>query len=171
MARHVRALLAAGTGLALLVTSTAPAAAGRADKAKLSGKVTVFAATSLPAVFTQIAKDFHKKNPGVTVEFTFRASGTLAEQIQQGAPADVFAPADQENMSKVADEVSGKPVVFARNRLEIAVQKGNPQEHQDPGRLGRPQRGRGSVLAGHRLRSVRGPSAPTGERAGHAEVS
>jgi len=127
MKRHLRALCVVGAGLALAVTTAVPAGAERAAKPNLRGKVTVFAATSLPAAFKQIGKDFHKKYPDVSVKFRFRASGALAEEIQQGAAADVFAPADEDSMSAVANEV-GKPAVFAHNQLEIAVQQGNPKQ-------------------------------------------
>src|SRR5690606_37505213 len=60
--------------------------------------------------------------------FGFAASSALARQITEGAPADVFASAAPEHLRQVGDEgsVSGAPVVFARNRLEIAVPPGNP---------------------------------------------
>jgi molybdate transport system substrate-binding protein len=62
------------------------------------------------------------------VTFNFLASSDLAAQIQQGAPADVFASADENNMSRVTDAglVDGRPQVFARNRLAIVVPPGNP---------------------------------------------
>jgi molybdate transport system substrate-binding protein len=64
------------------------------------------------------------------VKFDFDSSANLAAQIQQGAPADVFAWADEANLQKAVDsgDVTGKPVVFAKNRLEIAVEKGNPKK-------------------------------------------
>ena len=65
----------------------------------------------------------------MTVKFDFDSSANLAAQIQQGAPADVFASADEANVQKAVDsgDVTTKPVVFAKNRLEIAVEKGNPK--------------------------------------------
>lgn len=62
------------------------------------------------------------------VVYSFGASSALAEQISQGAPADVFASAAPKNMQQVRDkgEVTVAPVTFVRNRLEIAVPKGNP---------------------------------------------
>jgi molybdate transport system substrate-binding protein len=59
------------------------------------------------------------------VSFNFAGSQALATQIQQGAPADVFASADVPNMDKVRDPV-GDPQVFAGNLLQILVEKGNP---------------------------------------------
>ena len=129
MKHQLRAVCVLVAGLALVVTTTAPAGAARVvAKQNVSGKVTVFAATSLPAAFKQIAKGFHKKHPDASVKFRFEASGALAEEIQQGAAADVFAPADEDSMNEVADEISGKATVFAHNQLEIAVQPGNPKQ-------------------------------------------
>ena len=59
----------------------------------MTGPVTVFAASSLTETFTQIGKDFEAANPGAKVTFNFGGSSTLATQINQGAPADVFASA------------------------------------------------------------------------------
>jgi molybdate transport system substrate-binding protein len=124
----VRALCVFGAGLALAAGTAAPAGAARAAKPNVSGKVTVFAATSLPAAFKEIAKGFHTKHPDASVKLRFEASGALAEEIREGAAADVFAPADEDSMNEVADQLSGKATVFAHNQLEIAVQKGNPKQ-------------------------------------------
>lgn len=92
--------------------------------ANLSGTVTVFAAASLTGTFTQLGKDFEAANPGVKVVFNFAGSSALAQQINQGAPADVFASAAPKNMDQVTDK--GTPTTFVKNKLEIAVPKGNP---------------------------------------------
>src|SRR5262249_54197549 len=65
-------------------------------------------------------------NPGTKVDFNFAGSSTLARQILEGAPADVFASADEETMGKVRAQVSS-PQIFAGNRLAIIVAKGNPK--------------------------------------------
>ncbi|WP_040737745.1 molybdate ABC transporter substrate-binding protein [Nocardia tenerifensis] len=95
---------------------------------ELGGTVTVFAAASLTETFTELGKQFEAAHPGVEVVYSFGASSALAEQINQGAPADVFASAAPKNMQQVRDkgEVTVAPVTFVRNRLEIAVPKGNP---------------------------------------------
>jgi molybdate transport system substrate-binding protein len=95
-----------------------------------SGPLTVSAAASLTVPFTTIGRQFEAAHPGVDVTFTFDSSGTLATQINEGAPVDVFASADAASMAKVADGglVAGTPVPFARNRLAIVVKKGNPRE-------------------------------------------
>ncbi|GAA2033453.1 molybdate ABC transporter substrate-binding protein [Catenulispora yoronensis] len=89
----------------------------------------MLAAASLTGTFTQIGKDFEAAHPGVKVTFSFGASSTLAQQIIQGAPADVFASAAPTNMKQVTDagDGSGTPVTFVRNQLVIAVPKGNPK--------------------------------------------
>ncbi|MFC8502310.1 molybdate ABC transporter substrate-binding protein [Pedococcus sp. NPDC057267] len=95
---------------------------------RLSGTLTVFAAASLKKPFTQIGAQFEKAHPGTRVTFSFAGSSDLVAQIQQGAPADVFASADERNMAKAtADSLTaGTPVAFATNTLEIAVPPGNP---------------------------------------------
>ena len=88
----------------------------------------VFAAASLQGAFTEIGKRFEDANEGVTVKFTFAGSSDLVAQIQQGAPADVFASADTANMDKAvkAGVVGGTPQDFATNTLEIVTPPGNP---------------------------------------------
>jgi len=109
-------------GLALLAgCSAAPAQ----DKST----VTVFAAASLTEAFTVIGKDFEAADAGTKVVLNFAGSSQLATQINQGAPADVFASAAPATMKTVTDagNGAGTPVTFARNQLVIAVPKGNPQ--------------------------------------------
>ncbi len=103
---------------------------GDGGSSGLSGTVTVLAASSLTEAFEQLGDDFEAAHPDVTVAFSFAASSELAAQIQEGAPADVFASADEANMRKVVDsgDVTDEPTVFARNRLEIAVEEGNPRD-------------------------------------------
>lgn len=93
----------------------------------LSGKVTVFAASSLTESFKNIATAFQKANPGVTVEFNFAASSALEAQLEQAAPADVFASADTANMDKAAGKslIDGTPATFARNLPVIVVPADN----------------------------------------------
>ncbi|GAB2634432.1 molybdate ABC transporter substrate-binding protein [Kribbella swartbergensis] len=114
----VAALTVAGCG------DDSSAASGDSGTATLSGTVNVFAAASLTGSFTQLGKDFEKAHPGVKVVFNFAGSSALAQQINQGAPADVFASAAPKNMDQVTDR--NTPATFARNRLEIAVPIGNP---------------------------------------------
>jgi molybdate transport system substrate-binding protein len=94
-----------------------------------TGTVNVFAAASLTGAFTQIGEDFGAANPGTKVTFNFAGSPALAMQINEGAPADVFAAASPATMKTVTDagDADGTPVVFASNQLVIAVAKGNPK--------------------------------------------
>ena len=91
-----------------------------------SNEIKVFAAASLTAAFTKIGEDFTAANGGTKVTFNFAGSQALATQIQQSAPADVFASADIPNMDKVKD-LLGTPQNFASNQLQIVVEKGNPK--------------------------------------------
>ncbi|MDR6506866.1 molybdate ABC transporter substrate-binding protein [Arthrobacter oryzae] len=95
---------------------------------QLSGTITVFAAASLKAPFTQLAKEFEAKNPGGKVTLSFAGSSDLVTQITQGAPADVFASADTKNMAKLSDAglIDGTATNFATNVLEVAVPQSNP---------------------------------------------
>ena len=101
---------------------------GNPGPAAITGDLTVFAAASLTGSFTQIGKDFEAAHPGVKVTFNFAGSSALAQQINQGAPADVFASAAPTNMKQVTDTgaITAGPVTFARNTLEIATPAGNP---------------------------------------------
>ncbi|TDU90498.1 molybdate transport system substrate-binding protein [Kribbella voronezhensis] len=89
-----------------------------------TGTITVFAAASLTGAFTQLGKDFEAAHPGVKVVFNFAGSSALAQQINAGAPADVFASAAPKNLDQVTDK--GPATTFVKNKLEIAVPKGNP---------------------------------------------
>lgn len=93
-----------------------------------SGDITVFAAASLTETFTELGTRFEEANPGTTVTFNFGGSSALAQQINEGAPADVFASASPVNMTQVIETgaVTEKSATFARNRLEIVVPAGNP---------------------------------------------
>ena len=87
-----------------------------------TGSITVFAAASLKEAFTAIGSQFEAANPGATVTFNFGGSSSLATQITQGAPADVFASASNKTMETVtAAKLAADPAVFAVNSLEIAT--------------------------------------------------
>lgn len=131
-----RAVAVAVAAAVALLIAAPPATAKR----KVSGEITVFAASSLKESFGAIKKDFEKKYPDVTVKLNFDASSNLASQIQQGAPADVFASADEANLQKAiaSGDVAGPPLVFAKNRLEIAVEGGNPKKIKSLADLAKP---------------------------------
>jgi molybdate transport system substrate-binding protein len=123
------ALAALATAAACGSSSTATSTtATTATTAALSGTITVSAASSLTGAFGTLGTMFQSAHPGTTVSFNFGSSGTLATQIEQGAPADVFASASTQDMEPVqhAGDITGTPVIFARNSLEIVVKPGNP---------------------------------------------
>jgi molybdate transport system substrate-binding protein len=109
--------------------STGKEGASTNSSGKVRGSVTVLAASSLTKGFTGLGEEFQAAHPGTKVEFSFGSSSDLEQSIEEGAPADVFASADQKNMTNLvtAGDNSGAPVNFAENRLEIAVEKGNPE--------------------------------------------
>ncbi|MCA1005768.1 molybdate ABC transporter substrate-binding protein [Rhodococcus hoagii] len=90
--------------------------------------ITVFAAASLRATFTELGRQFEAEHPDTRVVFNFAGSSDLFTQIDQGAPADVFASADTANMTKAvrAGLTASDPVNFATNTLTIVVPPGNP---------------------------------------------
>ncbi len=121
--------------LALVLRSASPvAAAGGAT-------VNVFAAASLTASFKAIAAAYEVAHPGTKVAFNFAGSPTLVQQIREGAPADVFASADEANMQKLVEAkavAADAAKVFAQNVLQIAVGKGNPMHIAGLADLARP---------------------------------
>ncbi|WP_439331471.1 molybdate ABC transporter substrate-binding protein [Nonomuraea candida] len=115
-------LAGCGSGGAGPSAASPPASGGGGAK-----QVTVFAAASLTGTFTELGRRFEAAHPGTTVRFNFGSSATLAQQITQGAPADVFAAASPATMKTVTDAgLAGSPTTFTRNRLQIAVPAGGP---------------------------------------------
>jgi molybdate transport system substrate-binding protein len=113
-----------GTALGSTTSASAPS-----SSAPISGTVTVFAAASLTEAFTTLAHQFEAAHPGVTVKLNFGASSTLAQQINQGAPADVFASASPTNMKQVVDAGGAQSsTTFVKNVMEIAVPPSNPAQ-------------------------------------------
>jgi len=129
--RNICALVATAAVLFTACGSDNKAATGSTPttSAKLSGTITVLAASSLTKGFEALGSEFEAANPGTKISFSFASSSDLETQIEQGAPADVFASADQKNMDKVvaSGHNGAAPSNFARNKLEIAVEKGNPK--------------------------------------------
>jgi len=134
------ALLALALTLAGCASTGTPSSASSASRAgtsasataapstpALSGAITVFAAASLTDVLTTLAHQFEAAHPGTTITLSFGSSSTLATQITQAAPADVFASASTATMQTVVDAGAATgSVTFARNVLAIAVPPDNP---------------------------------------------
>lgn len=115
------------------VLTVALSACGAADEAEdgaegPSGTLTVFAAASLTDVFTELGDQLMADHPDLEIRFNFAGSSALATQLTQGAPADVFASANQSQMAVVTDAglEAADPEVFTENLLEIAVPADNP---------------------------------------------
>lgn len=107
---------------------------------KQGGTLTILAASSLTDAFGELAKTFEKQNAGVEVKQTFGSSSDLLVQIQQGAPADVFASAAEEEMDTAVEDglVDGKPEIFVKNREVVMVPKDNPANIQSMRDLAKP---------------------------------
>jgi len=90
--------------------------------------LTILAASSLTDAFGQLGNTFEEENPGTTVKASYGASSDLLAQIQQGAPAEVFASAAEEEMDTAEkdDLVEDKPEIFVKNREVIMVPKDDP---------------------------------------------
>lgn len=122
--------------------------------------LTVFAAASLQTVFTALGDSLEHARPGLHVTFDFSGSQTLALQIQQGAPVDVFASADDRWMTAVKESghVRGEPRVFAHNELVVVIPASNPAHLTELADLGRPGLkvvlAAEAVPAGHYARAV-----------------
>ncbi|SDB84254.1 molybdate transport system substrate-binding protein [Sanguibacter gelidistatuariae] len=102
---------------------------GAAAGPELTGELTVYAAASLTAAFDDLATRFEALNPALDVQpIVYDGSSTLATQIVEGAPADVFASADEKNMTVVSDAglLADPAQLFASNTLVIAFPPGNP---------------------------------------------
>ncbi len=108
--------------------ASAPTASTPAPASALTGEVTIFAAASLQAAFDELAAEFETENPGVDIRpITYDGSSTLATQLVEGAPADVFASANEKNMQVVTDAgLTVDPQPFATNTLVIVTPAGNP---------------------------------------------
>ena len=136
----VRRRSSLGLALMIMVVLGIGTACGGDDKPKeaastssttagLRGNLTVLAAASLSEAFKELGTAFEGKHPGTKLTFSFDASSALATQANNGAPADLFASADQANMKKVTEAGNATGAkVFARNRLAIVVAKGNPKK-------------------------------------------
>lgn len=128
--RAARVLTAAvlAVGLTACSTSTSPETATSSSASAGSGTVVVYAAASLQATFEKLGTSFSTAHPGTTVKFSFGGSSGLLTQLQQGAPADVFATADTPTMDKAkAASLVTDPRPFATNVLTIATAPGNPK--------------------------------------------
>jgi molybdate transport system substrate-binding protein len=132
-----------------------------------SGTLTVFAAASLTDVFTVLGEQLEDRHPGLDVQFNFAGSSALATQLAGGAPADVFASADESHMADVEDEgLVEDPELFASNRLMLVVPREDPAGVTPPEAAGIPQLA--ELVPGDLTMAVCAPEVPCGVAA--AEV-
>jgi molybdate transport system substrate-binding protein len=137
-------LFVAFNGMVLLfgavLLAAVPTSRSRATGVVAERVLTVFAAASLQDAFTEIAAGFEATRPGLKVVFNFASSATLATQLVEGAPADVFASANERQMTVVqaAGRLAGVPRPFARNRLILIVPRDNPAQISGLRDLARP---------------------------------
>lgn len=133
MTPATRRTSAALAGLAALVLALA--ACSGSDVAptrpgdRITGELTVYAAASLAGAFDTIAENLERAHPGLDIlPIVYDGSSTLATQVLEGAPADVFASADERTMALVAEAglTAAEPRLFAANTLVIVVPEGNP---------------------------------------------
>jgi molybdate transport system substrate-binding protein len=116
------------TGVCIVLLILA-ACGGQVSAPSNTGEVLVFAAASLTDAFGAVGKNFEAANPGAKVTFNFGGSQQLAQQIIEGAPADVFASANARQMQAVIDAgqvVGGAQQTFVRNRLVVVYPEDNP---------------------------------------------
>jgi molybdate transport system substrate-binding protein len=112
----------------LVITGCSPAAMPSVS-APETRTLNVFAAASLTDAFTEIGKDFEGANPGVAVTFNFAGSQALRTQIEEGAPADVFASANKTEMDNLITGTfvrQNAPQIFLNNRLVVILPADNP---------------------------------------------
>ena len=150
-----RARVGLALAAALLVSACGGTGAASTADDPAAGPVTVFAAASLTEVFTALGERYEQQHPGAEVTFSFAGSQALVAQVQQGAPADVLATADEKSAAVVRPELAADPVVLARNRLALVTEPGDPRGVTTLADLAAP--GLKVVLAG--------PTVPVGKAA------
>src|SRR5262245_17548751 len=133
-----RAVAALCAATVLLLAACSSDASGSTDTTE-STPLTVLAAASLTKVFPKIGAEFAKQHPGPSFRWSLAGTDTLAAQIEQGAPADVFAGASM----KYGDQLSGEKLIdtpqpFATNSLVLIVPPDNPANIESPEDLTKP---------------------------------
>lgn len=132
----MRTILFLSIMLSLILTSCS-----EASTAVEGRTLTIYAAASLSDAFREIGTAFESTHPGVTVVFNFGGSQNLRTQIEQGAPADVFASANEREMESLAAQdlvALNAPRVFLKNRLVLILPEDNPAGIQSLQELARP---------------------------------
>lgn len=115
--------------LILLTILTSSACGAPAFAPQRSSHLNVFAASSLTEAFEQLGKTFEATHPGLSISFNFAGSQALRTQIEQGAPADVFASASPDDMGMLEAEgfvSSAASEILVTNKLVVILPPGNP---------------------------------------------
>ena len=133
-------LLLALAGCSSPTDSASPSGQTPSATDSLSGELTIYAAASLTGAFDELAARFETQHPDVDVApISYDGSSVLATQLIGGAPADVFASADEINMEKVTDAgLADDAPAFATNTLQIATAPENPKHVSDLASLADP---------------------------------
>ena len=132
---RIRSVLVPWVAVAVALTACGgdDAAQPSSTGGELSGTLTVFAAASLTDVFGELGDRLTADNPDLEIQFSFAGSSALATQLAEGAPADVFASADEAQMARVTDAgLAGEAELFASNRLMLAFPLDNPAGIDQP---------------------------------------
>ncbi len=121
--KHLRCTLLLFSAIGLLFTACGTVSTPTRPPVTLN----VFAAASLKASFTEIKSKYEAAHTGVTISYNFDGSQILENQLANGAPADIFASANQSYMQKASDAgLIGTSQIFAKNKLIVIVPRDNP---------------------------------------------
>lgn len=99
-----------------------------ACSAQASNEIVIFAASSLTDAFHEIANEYERRTPDVTIRLNFAGSSQLATQLIEGAPADLFASANEIQMDRLvkSGQITAEKVqLFATNRLVLIIPENN----------------------------------------------
>jgi molybdate transport system substrate-binding protein len=112
---------------AAFVLMVAPGCGASRASTDAGTRLSVLAASSLQGVLPEIGTEFTRSHPGVRFDFSFAGTDAITAQIEQGAPADVFAGASTKYADQLAAEhLIGMPTPFCANRLVVVVPASNP---------------------------------------------
>lgn len=136
------ALLVACGGEATRIATTATARAAPAVEPapRVTGALTIFAASSLTDAFNEMKGRIEAANPGTTITFNYAASSALRTQLEQGAKADLYASADTAQLDNAIKSgvINGGGSLFARNTPVLIIPANNPKGIAAPADLARP---------------------------------
>lgn len=115
-------------GIAVLATGIATGCDSNRTNGEGNVTLTISAATSLIDALTEVQQRYESAHDSINLRFNFAASGTLQQQIEQGAPIDIFLSASEINMDKLVDKqliATDKHANLLSNSLVVVVPQGN----------------------------------------------